>query len=115
LLLAACLVLGVLASVAAVLCLSLRADGLERCHEQIEVGITLNEARALLEGRHRLTHVDSAGNATEVVWIYQDVVGTSALLVTVSNDGIVTGTEIDRQFGRNNSSLRRVATFIGLP
>ena len=108
-----CLVVAVV--VAGFLCLPLRADRLQSCHEEIEVGMKFDEARAMLEGQYRLTHVDSTGNATEVVWIYQDVVGTSALLVTVGNDGIVTGREIDRQFGRSNSSIRRVATFLGLP
>jgi len=108
-----CLVVAVVG--AGFLCLSLRADRLQSCREKIEVGMKFDEARAMLEGQYRLTHVDSTGNATEVVWIYQDVIGTSALLVTVDNNGIVTGREINPQFGPYNSSMRRVATFLGPP
>jgi hypothetical protein len=116
LLCAACLVALVAAVVVtAVVCVSQRADPLQTCYEWIEVGIDFNQARAMLEVQHRLTHVDSTGNASEAVWIYQDALGTSALSVTVRNDGIVTGSEIIPHYGKLNSSFQRVATFLGLP
>jgi hypothetical protein len=91
---------------------ALTRDHLHDCCDRIALGMSYEQAKAIVD-EYGLDLTGGSANLREAVFVYQGRFDTAALVVVIDIDGQVASKEIDPRYGRNGV-LDRLVDLVGM-